>query len=60
MKYYCDICNEEIEGGAAAYINHTEAHIIEAIKSENPNWVEKNGVCKKCIEYYRKQMKKDS
>ena len=59
MKYHCDICKEEIEGGASAYIDHTEKHIIEAIKAENPDWVEKDGFCKKCIEYYRKQMKKD-
>jgi hypothetical protein len=39
-------------------IPHTEQHIIEAIKKSHPDWIEDDGVCKRCYEFYRNQMKK--
>ena len=29
-------------------------YIIEQIKKDHPEWVEKDGACPKCIEYYKK------
>ncbi len=59
MKYHCDICHKKIEGGTSVYIDHTEEHIMDEIKSIHPEWVEKDGLCSKCVEYYKKQMKKN-
>ena len=29
-----------------------EQYMLEVIKSEHPDWVEKDGSCKRCEEYY--------
>jgi hypothetical protein len=38
-------------------IPHTEQHIVDEIKKKHPGWAEGNGVCKKCYEYFKTQMK---
>lgn len=57
MEYVCDICGEKISGDSVKFINHGEKHIMEIIKRKYPEWVEKNGICQKCIDYYRNQLK---
>ena len=57
MKYYCSVCHKEIDGDAVVYINHIETHIIDQIKAEHPEWIEEDGLCQKCVDYYRQQMK---
>jgi len=41
-------------------VPHTEQHVVDAIKKKHPEWAESNGVCKKCYEFYKKQMKGDA
>ncbi len=36
---------------------HTEGHIADEIKKKHPEWAEANGVCGKCYEHYKNQMK---
>ncbi len=60
MEYKCGVCGKSIEGDSLTYINHTEAHIMDEIESSHPDWVKEDGVCKKCVEYYRGQMKGSS
>ncbi len=38
-------------------VEHAERHIVDAIKKKHPGWAEDNGICKKCYEFYKKQMK---
>ncbi len=57
MKYKCDVCNDSVEGDLLVYIDHTEQHIIDEIKTKHPSWIEKDGVCRKCKDYYRDQLK---
>ncbi len=57
MEYVCDICGEKIAGDSSQFIDHGEKHIVDFIKKKHPEWVEKNGICKKCIDYYRSQLK---
>ncbi len=57
MSYKCPVCGEQIKRDLTAYIDHTEKHIIDEIKGNHPDWVEKNGLCHKCLKYYRNQMK---
>ncbi len=40
-------------------ISHTEEHIIDVVKKAHPDWIEKNGLCKRCYEYYKKQLHPD-
>ena len=57
MEYKCSVCGESVEGDLVVYMDHTEKHIIEEIQAKHPDWVEKNGICHKCVDYYREQMK---
>jgi len=57
MEYKCSTCNEEIDGDLLIYIDHTEEHIMDEIKLSHPDWIEKNGLCQKCVDYFRRQMK---
>ena len=57
VQYTCSVCGEKIDGGPSVFINHTETHIINSIKKDHPDWVEENGVCSKCENFYRQQLK---
>ena len=57
MQYKCSVCGEKIDGGPLVFIKHTEIHIINHIKKDHPDWVEESGVCPKCENYYRQQLK---
>lgn len=59
MEYKCSVCDEKVKGDLLVYINHTEGHILDEIKSNHPEWVEDDGICQKCVDYYKKQMKGD-
>ncbi len=57
MEYKCDVCGQKVEGGFLALKDHTEDHIVDIIKKDHPQWVDENGVCVKCLDHYRKQLK---
>jgi len=59
MEYKCSLCEKKIEDDLTVYIDHTEKHIVEEIQSDHPEWVNEDGICPKCVDYYRKQMKGD-
>jgi len=60
MAYQCSICGETVEGDLLVFKDHTEKHIVDVIKAKYPEWVEKDGVCRKCLDYYREQVRGDS
>ncbi|UCC94879.1 MAG: hypothetical protein JSW40_08725 [Candidatus Omnitrophota bacterium] len=57
MDYECPICGKLLPHELIRIISHGEAHITEEIKKKHPEWVESNGVCRKCYEYYREQIR---
>ncbi|MCA9407538.1 MAG: hypothetical protein KC733_02525 [Candidatus Omnitrophica bacterium] len=57
MEYLCSLCGKTVQGDAVEFINHTETRIIDEIKANHPEWEEKDGVCRKCVEYFRRQLK---
>lgn len=57
MDYKCGVCNEIVHGDFKVFIDHTEGHIVDIISQKHPEWVQKNGLCRKCLDYYRKEMK---
>ncbi len=59
MDYICDICKKAVKGDVKTFIDHTEGHIVEAIKKRNPDWIQEDGICPKCLEYYKNQLKGD-
>jgi len=44
----------------ALFLDHTNQHVIEEIKKTHPEWVEADGACQPCVEYYRKAMSGDT
>ena len=58
MAWRCSVCGTVLEeDDVKRYIEHTHRHIIDAIKKKNPDWVEDDGVCPKCWDYFRSQMR---
>jgi len=55
--YHCSVCGKAVSNDLKILIQHTEEHIVDIIKKKHPEWIEKDGVCQKCVEYYRKQLK---
>ena len=44
----CKLCNSETDK-----LNHKIKHfVLSFIKEQHPDWVEKDGSCKKCLNYY--------
>ena len=57
MEYKCSTCSEKVDGDLLVYIDHTEQHIMDEIKVSHPEWEETDGICQKCVDYYKGQMK---
>ena len=57
MEYHCSTCNEKVDGDLLVFVDHTETHIVDEIKLKHPKWVTNDGVCTKCFEYYKNQIK---
>ena len=57
-EYICPICGTKIPRELDLVIPHTEGHIVDALKKKNPQWVEKNGLCRKCYTYYRNEIER--
>ena len=55
--FICPTCNKNMPRDLLVVIPHTEEHIVDVIKKNHPEWVEADGICKKCYEYYKKQMR---
>lgn len=60
MGYKCSLCSETIEDDLLVYIDHTEKHIIDEIRAKHPEWADKDGVCPKCVQYFKAQLRGDS
>lgn len=48
MTKKCTLCGQEAED----LYSIAEKYVLDLIKSEHPEWVESDGACSKCIEYY--------
>lgn len=45
----CPLCGNKVDS-----IEHiTEQWLLAEIRKQHPDWVEENGICTKCIAYYR-------
>ena len=57
MVYTCPTCGKEVERELVTFKDHTEGHIVDEIKKMHPDWKEEDGICKKCLDYFKDQMK---
>ena len=51
-KIICPLCNDQVSHLVYQYHLESERIVLEKIKQSNPGWVEDNGACKRCIDYY--------
>lgn len=50
----CPICTKEMDEPIVNACTEAQRYVIERIKEEHPDWVENDGACPKCLEYYKK------
>lgn len=53
MKF-CKVCGRYTKEEIADVCTTAYEYIIERIKKDHPEWVEKDGACPKCLEYYKR------
>ena len=56
MEFICPTCGKRLPRELQEIIPHTEEHIVDAIKEKHPEWVESDGLCKKCYDHYKEQL----
>jgi 5-methylcytosine-specific restriction endonuclease McrA len=56
MQYTCAVCQQKVDGDLIIYQEHTDKHIIDLVKHDHPEWAEKDGMCRKCFEYYQSEI----
>ncbi len=57
MEYRCPVCGQVMTDDLKAYVDHTERHIVAEIRKRHPEWVDSDGVCRKCLEHFRREMR---
>ena len=50
----CPICGDSVPLEMVDFHAECEQWTIDQIKKEHPEWVEADGLCPKCLEYYMK------
>ncbi len=55
-EYICPVCKEALERDLVVFLKHTDHHIIEMILKEHPKWMHGDGICKECLDYYKKSI----
>lgn len=55
--YECPICKEKVSRDLAQFLNHSEKHIIDSIRKAHPEWEQGDGVCQKCVDYFKKVLR---
>ena len=53
MKTKCPICKKDVDENVAEICKDAENWTIQTIKRLHPDWVEENGSCSKCLDYYK-------
>lgn len=59
-NYKCPVCSEEIERDLALFLDHGKQHVIDSIQKTHPEWVEKNGACSKCVNYFEESIQPEA
>lgn len=51
--YRCSRCGKIIRGSLLLVHTKAEEYIIELLKRDHPEWVDHNGACSHCEQYYQ-------
>jgi len=57
MEYTCGVCGKKVGQDLIIFKDHTDAHIIDAVKRDHPEWVDDKGICQKCVSFYQQELK---
>jgi len=53
-KSHCPICGKTVEEPIKQICSQMRQVIIEKIKRDHPEWLEKDGACPKCLQHYKR------
>ncbi len=48
----CPLCGMEVPAETLAVHRLAEKYVLDRIREEHPEWVEKSGACAKCLAFY--------
>lgn len=51
-KKVCPLCKQEKSPTVVNTCISAYQYVIKRIKDDHPDWIEKDGACPKCLEYY--------
>ena len=54
MKKECPICKRVVDEDITNLCQDAENWVIASIRRVHPEWVQKDGTCSKCLDYYKK------
>jgi hypothetical protein len=56
-EYVCPVCGKKTRRDLIFFLEHTQAHMIELVKQKHPEWVDRDGLCRPCVDYFQKSLK---
>jgi hypothetical protein len=60
MKSRCPVCKKFVEEDMVKLCQEADDWILTTIRRAHPDWIETDGSCSKCIEYYKRLGKSES
>ncbi len=59
-EFTCPLCGKKTPRDLAVFLEHTNQHVVDAIKKEHPEWVAPDGTCRACFQYYEQALSGES
>ncbi len=54
--YYCPLCQQVVQEHLRPIHETAEEWVISHIKETHPEWIESNGACPNCIQFFRSNL----
>ena len=52
----CPLCNDPVDKLLYRFHIDSERQVMDRIKEQHPGWLEDNGVCSRCVDYYHTEI----
>ncbi len=59
-EFTCPLCGKKTPRDLVVFLDHTNQHVVDAIKKEHPEWVAPDGTCRTCFQYYEQALAGES
>ncbi|MBP7216340.1 MAG: hypothetical protein KBA46_03540 [Candidatus Omnitrophica bacterium] len=53
-KNICPICKKHEHAIVVSICNEAKEYVLKRIRLDHPEWIEKDGLCTRCKDYYEK------